>query len=292
MGNYYQILSDLENTIPPIVFDSMDPVPSTFFSWDINLDARVEDWRDYSVDIKEIYDDLGNEHEVSLMFLKKGLNLWEWTITSDDESAQITPNSGSIFFNNTYVETPGSDPIFKVLWSTGGKNETLTWQMQATLRQESKDFDCSTGTKDGKGGINVKALSDAWQVKIARAASQIVEIQSALTEMALSYVDCMLPDTVRQVKLAADLVLNAVDTAKAIQEVLPKYVKLVTKIKEQVERQIEQTRAGIASAQAKIASLNKRGLKLVGPEIKNSISGMAGLAEAQTALQRALVKYK
>lgn len=182
------------------------PVPSTEFSFDLNLDASGTAGppaTQFSTSI-EVYDSLGASHVVSVSFTKNATpGQWDYSISipNSDVSSPVTPVTGSITFDSTgKLVSPTSAGPFPALTVTGlnsgAADMTLTWQLYdgATprLTQYSQPSAVSANAQDGSpaaqliraglddGGRILAQYSDGQQIMVGQLAMAAIRNPESL----------------------------------------------------------------------------------------------------------------
>lgn len=113
-----------------------EPVASTEFSFDLNLDAAAAPGSEFSAAL-EVFDSLGVAHLVSVTFTKSDTaNQWSYAITFPDADVEspVEPVTGSLTFDQLgrLVDPPAEGPMPALTVAglrSGGQDLTLTWQL-------------------------------------------------------------------------------------------------------------------------------------------------------------------
>lgn len=182
------------------------PVPSTEFSFDLNLDASGTAGppaTQFSTSI-EVYDSLGASHVVSVSFTKNATpGQWDYSISipNSDVSSPVTPVTGSITFDSTgKLVSPTSAGPFPALTVTGlnsgAADMTLTWQLYdgttPRLTQYSQPSAVSANAQDGSpaaqliraglddGGRILAQYSDGQQIMVGQLAMAAIRNPESL----------------------------------------------------------------------------------------------------------------
>jgi flagellar hook protein FlgE len=182
------------------------PVPSTTFSFDLNLDASASAGpppAQFSTSI-EVYDSLGASHVVTVSFTKNATpGQWDYAISipDSDVSSPVTPLTGSITFDsNGRLVSPtaaGPFPAFTVTGLTSGAADlNLTWNLYNSamprLTQYSQPSAVSANAQDGSpaaqliraglddGGRILAQYSDGQQIMVGQLAMAAIRNPESL----------------------------------------------------------------------------------------------------------------
>jgi flagellar hook protein FlgE len=182
------------------------PVPSTSFSFDLNLDASATAGpppAQFSTSI-EVYDSLGASHVVTVSFVKNATaGQWDYSISipDSDVSSPVTPLTGSITFDsNGRLVTPtasGPFPAFTVTGlNSGAADLTLTWNLYngttPRLTQYSQPSAVSANAQNGSpaaqliraglddGGRILAQYSDGQQIMVGQLAMAAIRNPESL----------------------------------------------------------------------------------------------------------------
>ena len=113
-----------------------EPVASTEFSFDLNLDASAAAGTEFSTAL-EVFDSLGVSHLVSVTYAKgETANQWNYAISFPvaDVESPVEPVTGTLTFDASgrLTEPPveGPNPVLTVSGlRSGGQDLSLTWQL-------------------------------------------------------------------------------------------------------------------------------------------------------------------
>jgi len=136
------------------------PIPTTTFSFDLNLNAGGATGDRFSSAI-EVFDSLGTPHVVTVTFTKNATaNTWDYSLTfpDSDVTTPITPVTGTITFNaaGQLLTPPMGGPFPSIAVSglrSGAANLTLNWQLYSgvapRLTQYTQPSAVSANAQDG-----------------------------------------------------------------------------------------------------------------------------------------------
>lgn len=182
------------------------PVPSTTFSFDLNLDASGTAGpppTQFSTSI-EVYDSLGASHVISIAFTKNATpGQWDYSISipNTDVSSPVTPVTGSIGFdtNGRMVNPPSTGPFPSIAitgLNSGATDMTLNWQLfngtAPRLTQYSQPSAVSANAQDGSpaaqlvraglddGGRILAQYSDGQQIMVGQLAMAAIRNPESL----------------------------------------------------------------------------------------------------------------
>jgi flagellar hook protein FlgE len=168
------------------------PVPTTQFSLDLNLDATASAGDDFSTVI-EVFDSLGGSHIVTVDFTKSAANEWEYSISVPDEdvTTPIAPVTGTLTFDDggtlTSPTEAGPFPEISITGlANGAADMTLSWEMyegsEPRITQYAQASAVSANAQDGAassqlsqvgiadGGIVLAQFSDGEQMVVGQLA--------------------------------------------------------------------------------------------------------------------------
>jgi flagellar hook protein FlgE len=156
------------------------PVPTTSFSFDLNLDAAGTAGppaTQFSTSI-EVFDSLGTSHVATVAFTKNAtVGQWDYAITfpSTDVTSPIAPVTGSINFdsNGHLVNPPATGPFPALAvtgLSDGAADMNLTWNLYngttPRITEYSQPSAVSANAQDGSAAAQLTrvALGDGGQI--------------------------------------------------------------------------------------------------------------------------------
>jgi flagellar hook protein FlgE len=156
------------------------PSPTANVSLDLNLNAAASAGPPpdvFSTSV-EVYDSLGNSHNVSFTFTKSATaNQWDYSITvpDSDVTSPFTPVTGSLTFDsNGKLTTPSATDASPVIaipgLANGASDMSITWDLfdgtRGRLSQFSQKSAVSALTQDGSPTANLVrvGLADGGRV--------------------------------------------------------------------------------------------------------------------------------
>jgi len=112
------------------------PIPSTSFSFDLNLNAGAAAGDRFSTSI-EVFDSLGTSHIVTVSFTKSTTaNAWDYSVSfpDTDVTSPVTPVTGTLTFNSQgkLVDPPATGPFPSLAvtgLTSGAADLTLNWSL-------------------------------------------------------------------------------------------------------------------------------------------------------------------
>ncbi|MEZ5351242.1 MAG: flagellar hook protein FlgE [Bryobacteraceae bacterium] len=123
------------------------PVPTTAFSFDLNLNASAATGAEFSGSI-EVFDSLGTSHIVSVGFTKSATpNVWDYSVSfpDSDVTSPVSPVTGSITFDSAgrMVDPPPDGPFPQLAvtgLADGAADLTLDWTLYNGLTPRLTQF--------------------------------------------------------------------------------------------------------------------------------------------------------
>lgn len=146
-----------------------EPVPTTTFSLDLNLNAAASAGpppEAFSSSI-EVFDSLGGSHVITIQFTKSATaNQWDYSISVPDSevTAPIPPLTGTLTFDSNGVLTDptptGPFPVFNIAGlANGAADLNLTWSMyegtSARITQYAQPSAISANAQDGSSAAQL-----------------------------------------------------------------------------------------------------------------------------------------
>ena len=175
------------------------PVPTSAFSFDINLNAAATagpptpDTFSSSI---EVFDSLGSTHVTSVVFTKSATaNVWDYSVSFPDAdvTSPIAPVTGSITFDSSgrMIDPPATGP-FPTLNVTGlrdgGADMNLTWQLYNGPTQRLTQFSLPSA----KSANQQDGSASAQLVRVGIAAGGVIQaqysngVQAAVGQLAMA----------------------------------------------------------------------------------------------------------
>ncbi|MEZ5401127.1 MAG: flagellar hook protein FlgE [Bryobacteraceae bacterium] len=179
------------------------PIPTTSFSFDLNLDASAEPGTQFSGSI-EVFDSLGTSHIVTVGYTKSTTaNVWDYSLEfpDSDVTSPIAPVTGSLTFTSsgTLVDPPADGPFPQLAvtgLADGAADLTLNWSMydgqRPRLTQYAQSSAVSANAQDGSpsaqlirvgvgnGGAVLAQFSNGVQTVVGRLAMASVRNPESL----------------------------------------------------------------------------------------------------------------